>query len=316
MKIEELFKIGIEAGKKIDPRKERVEEVLEENKKAFEKAEKKENFDESFLWNPFGDSNILYKALDDDIKTIAVGIDIEAQELLLADRLKEKGEKIDLVIAHHPEGKGLQELYKMVRIQEDILLEAGVNVSSAEKMINESFTKYSRTLMGLNYNRAVDTAKLLGLNFINFHTPADNMVHNFLTELMKEKKPYKLKDVISVLLEVEEYKVAAKNQNGPKIISGSEESRVGKIYIDVTGGTEASDKVYEKMENAGVGTIVGMHMSEDHLEKAKKHNINVIMAGHMSSDTLGMNLLIDEIEKINKFDKVIEMSGFYRISRI
>lgn len=316
MKLEEIFKIGIESGAKCDPRKERVKEVLEENKKAFDKAEKKEFFDESFLWNPYGDSNILFGDSNEEINTIAVGIDMESQELLLVDRLNEKGEKIDLVVAHHPEGKGLQELYKMVKIQEDILLEAGVNVSSAEKMINESFTKYSRTLMSLNYNRAVDTAKLLGLKFVNFHTPADNMVHDFLEKLMKEKKPYKLKDVIKILLEVDEYKIAAKNQNGPKIISGSEESRVGKVYIDVTGGTESSDKIYEKMENAGVGTIIGMHMSEDHLEKAKKHNINVVMAGHMSSDTLGMNLLIDEIERKGKFDKIIEMSGFTRISRI
>lgn len=316
MKLNEIFKTAIETGIKNDPRKERVQEVLSDNKKAYEKEEKKENLRESMLWNPYGDSNILYGDGETEIKRIMVGIDTEAQELILADRLKDKGKQIDLVFGHHPEGFGLLDLYKMVRIQEDILLEAGVSVSTAEKIINESFTKYSRTFMPLNYNRAVDTARILDIPFLTMHTPADNCCHTFLENLMREKNPAKLKNIIDILMEIEEYKLAAKDQNGPKIVSGSPESRVGKIYIDVTGGTEASDKVYEKMEMAGVGTIIGMHMSEGHLEKAKKYNINVVMAGHMSSDSLGMNIILDEIEKKERFEEIIELSGFKRVRRI
>lgn len=316
MKLNEIFKIAIEMGMKKDPRKDRVHEVLEENKKSYEKDEKKEFFNISSLWNPYGDSNILYGDEEKEIKSIAVGIDTEAQEILLADRLREKGSKIDLIFGHHPEGRGLVELYKMIKIQEDILLEAGVSVSTAEKLINESFTKYSRTLMSLNYNRAVDTARILDFPFMTVHTPADNCCHMFLDKLMTDKSPAKLKDITKILLEVEEYKSAAKEQNGPKIVSGSDNSRVGKIYIDVTGGTESSDKIYEKMEMAGVGTIIGMHMSESHLEKAKKHNINVVMAGHMSSDSLGVNIILDEIEKKERFEKIIELSGFKRVSRV
>ncbi|BDU51062.1 hypothetical protein [Haliovirga abyssi] len=316
MKLIDIFKLGIEAGIKADPRKDRVKEVLEENKKLYEKEENKEYFNESLIWNPYNDSNILYGDENLDIKNIAVGIDMEAQELLIVDRLREKGEKIDLVLAHHPEGKSLFGLNKMIKIQEDLLLEAGVGVSTAEKILNESLVKYGRSLMSLNYNRAIDTAKILDIPFMNIHTAADNAVHTYLDELFKNKMPYKLKDIIKILLEEEEYKIASRNQNAPKIISGTEDNRVGKIYIDVTGGVEANDSIYEKMENAGVGTLIGMHMSEAHLKKAEEHNINVIMAGHMSSDTLGVNLILDAIEKVQKFDKVIDMSGFTRIRRI
>ena len=316
LKLIDVFKIAIEKGIKDDPRGNRVKEVLEENKKEYDESEKKEYMDESFTWNPYSDSNILFGEESIDIKTVMVGIDIESGEVLLAERLKEKGEKIDLLFAHHPEGKGLMELYKMVKIQEDILIEAGVNVSSAEKILDESYSKYSRSLTSLNYNRAVDTAKLLNIPFMNIHTPADNAVHMFLYKMFNEEKNLKLQDILDRLLEVEEYKIASKNQNGPKIISGSKESRAGNIYIDVTGGVEASDKVYSKMEMAGVGTIIGMHMSEAHLKKAKEHNINVIMAGHMSSDTLGMNLILDEIEKKESFVKIINSSGFTRVKRV
>lgn len=316
MKLIELFKLGMEMGIANDPRKDRVKEVLEDNKKEYEEEKNKEYFNKSILWNPYDDSNILYGDENIEIKNIAVGIDIEAQELLVIDRLKEKNQKIDLAFAHHPEGKGLLGLYKMIKIQEDILLKSGVSVSSAEKILDESFDKYSRSLMGLNFNRAVDTAKILDIPFLNMHTPADNMVHTFLENLMESKKPYKLQDVIDILMEEEEYKIASKNQNGPKIISGNKNSRVGKIQIDVTGGVESSEKIYEKMENAGVGTLIGMHMSEAHLKKAKEHNINVIMAGHMSSDSLGVNLILDEIQKRDRDIKIIEMSGFTRVSRI
>ena len=43
--------------------------------------------------------------------------------------------------------------------------------------------------------------------------------------------------------------------------------------------------------------------------------MNVIIAGHMASDTIGMNLLLDEIEKVEKFEAVIELSGFRRVRR-
>jgi hypothetical protein len=59
-----------------------------------------------------------------------------------------------------------------------------------------------------------------------------------------------------------------------------------------------------------------MHMSEDHLKKVKDHNLNVVIAGHISSDNLGLNLLLDQIEKEAKEKfQVINCSGFRRIRR-
>jgi len=39
-----------------------------------------------------------------------------------------------------------------------------------------------------------------------------------------------------------------------------------------------------------------------------------VIAGHIASDSLGLNLLLDEIEKSGKLN-VIPASGFVRISR-
>jgi putative NIF3 family GTP cyclohydrolase 1 type 2 len=55
-------------------------------------------------------------------------------------------------------------------------------------------------------------------------------------------------------------------------------------------------------------------MSEEYLENAKKANLNVVIAGHISSDTLGLNLLFDQLEKEEKLD-FLGVSGFERIRR-
>ncbi|MCM8761492.1 MAG: NGG1p interacting factor NIF3, partial [Candidatus Omnitrophica bacterium] len=69
-----------------------------------------------------------------------------------------------------------------------------------------------------------------------------------------------------------------------------------------------------RLSQAGVGTIVAMHLSEEHFKHAKEEFINVIIAGHIASDTLGLNLLLDEIEKVEDI-KVIPCSGFVRVKR-
>ncbi|MFA5802992.1 MAG: NGG1p interacting factor NIF3, partial [Thermoleophilia bacterium] len=77
------------------------------------------------------------------------------------------------------------------------------------------------------------------------------------------------------------------------------------------GGPEES---MEKLAAAGVGTVVGMHISEKNREAAEKHKVNVVIAGHNSSDSIGINLFLDELEK--KGVEIIPCSGLIRISRV
>jgi hypothetical protein len=42
--------------------------------------------------------------------------------------------------------------------------------------------------------------------------------------------------------------------------------------------------------------------------------LNVVVAGHIASDTLGLNLLLDEVEKGGALD-IVGASGFERIRR-
>jgi putative NIF3 family GTP cyclohydrolase 1 type 2 len=171
-----------------------------------------------------------------------------------------------------------------------------------------------RSLLPVNHTRPVDAARLLDIPLVCLHTPADNMVAGHLQALFDREAPARIKDVIKLLKTIPEYQESIKNNAGPRILIGSEEQRTGKIFVDMTGGTSGSKDTIEKLAQSGVGTIVGMHMSEDHRKEAEKHHLRVVVAGHISSDTLGLNLLLDALEKRAPFT-VLECSGFKRFKR-
>ena len=257
------------------------------------------------------DSGIYNVAQDKEIKRVLVGIDIGPEEILLA---KELG-GIDLVIAHHPVGKGLAQLHDVMELQCDVYNYYGVPINVAEGLMREKISEVARGVNASNHQRTVDTARLLGVNLMNAHTSSDNMAANFLKKLIEARQFDRVFEVVSALKEIPEYKEAIKIGAGPKVFSGSGENRCGKIALaEITGGTEGSPKLYEKMAQAGIGTSIAMHISEEHKKEATAAHVNVIIAGHMSSDSLGMNLLMDELEK--QGIEIVACSGFTRFARV
>jgi hypothetical protein len=317
LNLTEFYRFVIEEGISRDPRgAERVKLEIKRKKEEFEKLDeaKRREFDQETLRNPYSDTRILNDTKK-EIRNILVGIDMETPELLLADRLRSLGKEIDLALAHHPEGRAYANFYEVMGMQADILNKYGVPINIAEDLLEKRIKEVSRKVMPVNHFRAVDAAGLLDISFICVHTPADNFVTTYLQGLMDEKKPELVGDALGLLKEIPEYKEATTRGSGPKVIAGSEKRRSGKIFVDMTGGTEGSEEALEKLSLSGVGTIVGMHMSEKHYENAEKFHINVVIAGHMASDTLGLNFLLDRaIEKFGPLN-VISCSGFYRVHR-
>ncbi|MBZ9572434.1 Nif3-like dinuclear metal center hexameric protein [Patescibacteria group bacterium] len=314
MKIKEIYNLAIKMGKESDFRGiEGVERVLKRRQKKFEKlsGNEKEEFDSEALENPYLDSRILHISQDKEIKRILVGIDVEPAEILLA---KEIG-NVDLIISHHPLGKALATLSDVMELQCDVLNLYGVPINIAEGLMKEKISEVARGLNKVNHQRTVDVVKILGFNLMCLHTVCDNLSAKFLKEKVeKEDSLMRIGDLVSLLKKIPEYKKAMKFGAGPKIFVGDKERRCGKIALtEITGGTEGSSKLYEKMAIAGIGTIVGMHISEEHKKEAEAAHINVVIAGHMSSDSLGVNLFLDELEK--RGIEIIPCSGLIRISR-
>jgi hypothetical protein len=316
VKLEKIYRLAVDLGSRKDPRgKDGVLQLLADAQKEYEglKGDEKRFFDKERLSNPFADTRILYGDPGLEIKSAITGVDVETPELLLVDRLREKGRDIDLVIGHHPEGRALADLSEVMGVQADAWAAFGVPINIGDALISERMHEIRRALMPQNHQRPIDAARLLGIPFMCVHTPADNLVTDYLTRLLKREKPRLVGDLVDLLLKQKEYRKAAERGMGPTVLIGEKKSRAGEPFVDMTGGTEGPVNALEKLAQAGVGTIVAMHMGDKLKAEAEKQHVNVVIAGHIASDNIGLNLFMDQLEKQGV--KCKAFSGFDRFPR-
>ena len=249
------------------------------------------------------DSGVIFPG--ENIKKVMFGVDMEAAEMLIA---KQVG--VDAVITHHPKGGSPSiDFHKVMENQIKRMVEAGVPINKAQKALKDRMAEVDRGMHVSNYDRARSAARVLNMPFMAIHSPADHLaektVQDHLDSALKNKPEATLKDVIDVLGEIPEYqKTLAK----PVIRVGSETDYAGRVFVTMAGGTSGGIKVTKAYFDAGVGTLVVMHMPEGTLKAVKEQGIgNVVVAGHMASDSVGINKVIKALEA--KGLEVIRMSG-------
>ena len=316
MKLREIYDTAVSMGIDADPRGRRgVEDFLEVTRRRYEQLPdyQKAVFDQEELVNPYVDTRIYVGDPELEVTRLIGGIDMNVGEVVLTDRLREKGEKIDAMYTHHPEGMALAKLDRVMEMQADIWQSFGVPINVGESVLDERRTEVRRRFMPMNTDQAIDAARLLGVPFFSAHTPTDNLVTQFLTRYFEERSPVIVDDVYRLLYEIPEYRIAAERGAGPYIKATIADKRAGRIFVDMTGGTEGPVPVMEKLADNGVGTIVGMHMSPDLRKAAEENHIHVVIAGHISSDSLGVNALMDALER--KGVDIIPVSGLIRVHR-
>lgn len=316
MKLGQIYDLIVKIGMDNDRRgKRNVKEGLKKITKKYSslKGREKKYFDKEALKNPYADTRLLYGGRNQEVRTALVGIDIDVGEVLLADRLKRE-KKIDCVISHHPSGSAYANFYEVMDLQVDLLNQAGIPRAVAEDLLVKRKKEVERRVISANHTRAVDAARLLGIPFICAHTVADNCVASYLERIMDKKRPKKLEDILAILDAIPEYKISSSNNLAPRILIGEKDKPAGKVLVEMTGGTEGSKQEYSRLSQAGIGTLVCMHLSEEHYNVAKEQYINIVIAGHIASDTLGLNLLLDRLERKAKLN-FVGCSGFTRIKR-
>ncbi|WDV44444.1 hypothetical protein PV797_12995 [Clostridiaceae bacterium M8S5] len=241
----------------------------------------------------------------ENIKKVLMGIDMGTPELLLARELK-----YDCVVSHH----GSQD-DKFINVdiildtQIETMVKHGVPINKAQKALSKIKKTMKLNFHGINSDRASSVARLINMPYFNMHQIADllteRFVQNYIDDKVKNKTNVTLKDIIKILNEIYEY------QNGyvkPFIAVGKEDSFAGKNVVTMAGGTDGGIDVSKAYFEAGVGTLICMHMDEKELDQIESHNVgNVIIAGHMPSDSIGMNIIAKEWEKAGI--KVTKISG-------
>lgn len=317
VKLKKLHEFAVEEGIKEDPRSEsRIRKMLDGWREEYEDLEgvRKELYDKDRLENPYDDTKVIFGE-DREVSNLAVGIDMEIQEILLLERLNERGENIDGIISHHPEGRAMARFYEVMGLQVDVLSEGGIPVSQAEALVRPRLNEVKKSVHPRNHPRTPRATELMDFPMMTLHTPADNHAYSFIRDYLSEESPETLEDLVDSLLELPEYRWSLKYDMEPQIHSGDKENRAGKIGVfGFTGGTDLGEDVIEKMANSGIDTMVAMHSPKEQIKKAEEHNINIVTAGHMPSDSLGLNLFFDKVQE--KFDiEFFELSGFRRVKR-
>jgi len=231
----------------------------------------------------------------DNIRKVLFGIDAGVPELMLA---KQQG--YDAVIAHHPQGgTAIIRFHHVFKRHIQQMVAAGIPVEEAEKAAQKKLEELEVEGHIRNYGHAVDVAKLLKMPYMNIHTPLDEVGRKIMAEKVDNRirKDSTVQDVVSALGELPEFKNAVTEI---KIRLGEAENLAGKVAVSHGAGTNGGYEIARTYFKYGVGTVVYIHLRPRDLEKLKaERKGNLIVTGHIASDSVGINRLIHELEKRN-----------------
>jgi len=224
-----------------------------------------------------------------DIKKVIMGVDMDTPELLLAKQLG-----YDCVVTHHPRNTN-PNMLDLMDTHIFKLEKLGVPRNKSQKALKPRVEELGYNSHVSNSRRTESAAKLLNMPFMSLHTPADiiseKIAQDFLDKKFADKPDTKLEDIVKALEGIGEYKNAARK---PVIRVGEKNSYAGKIYVLMSGLTGPGAGILKQYFEGGVGTLVMMHIPEKDAKELKEHGVgNVIIAGHMSSDSLGMNKIAE-----------------------
>ena len=242
-----------------------------------------------------------------DVKKVLAGIDMDSTMLMIAKQLG-----FDCVAQHHPAGiinAHVGDLFGRDHMKK--LMECGVPINEAQKLAYANNAKRRQGMHSRNRTQMRDVAKLLDISDVAFHTPADMLAERScqakMDALMERNPMCTVQDVIDELLTIREYQDALEGQK-PEVWVGSKDSFAGKIYVEMYGVGAPSLDDYIACSNAGVGTFITMHATPEVIKGMKEHNkSNIIVAGHMASDSLGFNQILDAWEA--KGVEIVRISG-------
>jgi putative NIF3 family GTP cyclohydrolase 1 type 2 len=239
------------------------------------------------------DSAIYVKG--NNIKKVLFGLDIGVAELMFA-----KQQNYDAVIAHHPAGEtAIINHYNVFRRHVDQMTKAGISKEEAEKAIQKKLGDLETDAHSRNCAQVPDMARLLKMPFMNIHTPLDEIGRRTMSEQInrKIKKDAAVQDVVSALNELPEFKNATTKI---KIRIGKPENPAGKVVVSHGAGTNGGYEIAKTYFKHGVGTIIYIHIGLGDLEKLRADGVgNLIITGHIASDSVGINPFIKELQNRN-----------------
>lgn len=226
---------------------------------------------------------------------VLAGIDINVPELVVAKDLA-----FDLALAHHPVGGGA--VLDFHRVFERHVLQmtaAGVPEGIAREAIEEMMTE--RRILGSmkNYDHVPSVARLIGMPLMNIHTPLDEIGRRRMAEAASSLPA----DATVSDLETHFYETFGEFRNAATRIEarvGREENRIGRVAVSHAAGTNGGYSVAKAYFDHGVDTLIYIHcrpQDSKRLRETYGESKNLIVTGHIASDSLGVNPFLDALRE-------------------
>ncbi|HXA27878.1 MAG TPA: hypothetical protein VN193_03935 [Candidatus Angelobacter sp.] len=236
----------------------------------------------------------VYVEASADVQRVLFGVDVDGTELLWAQR-----EGYDAVIAHHPVGEHARmDFAKVVHRQVEMMVAEGIDRSVAEAAVASRLDRIHRNDHMGNYNRIVDTARLIGMPLCNVHLACDIIGRQEIVDMLSARADGQTRvgDVIEWLGEFPEMEAALTR---PEAWIGDPSAPLGRWVVAMAGGTNGGYPVFREYYGAGVDTVLAMHIAEEDLQRLRAEapaGKNLLITGHMATDSIGINRVIAGME--------------------
>mgnify|MGYP001162894020 CR=1 FL=1 len=218
-----------------------------------------------------------------DIRRILLGLDIGTAELYIAQQ-----QGFDLALAHHPPESTLYAWRCYLRHVEQ-LVAAGVPRAQAEALVAKVTDGMQMGAHARNVDHTVSVAGLLGMPFMNIHTPLDEIgrrrMQTCADELLCRKPDATVGDVLAALLAFDEVCSAPLP---PLIAAGSPDRPAGRVIV-AHGALDIPDyAMLTAYFDRGYGTAIVLRVTQQDKVRLQEDGRNLIVTGHNAGDSLGI----------------------------
>ena len=231
-----------------------------------------------------------------NVRKALIGIDLDAPELFYA---KEAG--FDLVISHHPKGgDSTINFPKVLQRHVKMMIENGVPKAVAEAAMSEAIYDAECRAQIANYDHAPSFARLLNVAYMNIHLALDEIGRKLMASSVNKLKP-----TSSVSELIKTFKADMSEFRNAKteidIRVGDAKNKIGRVVVAHACGTNGGYPVAKAYFDHGVDTVIYIHCEGGASRKLKDEfqakQKNLIITGHIASDSLGINPFIAALEE-------------------
>ncbi len=225
-----------------------------------------------------------------DIEKILFAVDGGPAEIAVA-----RDQGYDALVVHHPMGPARLTFYKVVARQAAFMREKGVPEKVAGAATEDLMRKIEVRAHPTNYLHDVDLARKLDLPLMNIHLPIDQVTREFLLGAIRRSGAKTVGDLVESLTKIPEF---ARAKTKIEVRMGSPRDPLGNWVLVFAAGTNGGYPVANAYFDAGVDTVIYLHVDYDELVRLRKEDKgNLTVLGHMAGDSIGINLFLKELKK-------------------